>query len=49
MEEHPVQTKTAHRFVELRVAVALVARDRVAEMRRVHADLMSPASSDRDL
>ena len=40
VQEHAPQAEAFERRVELLVAVALVARDRVAEMRGMHADLM---------
>jgi len=42
VEEHPPQTEAPHRGVELGIAVAVVASDRVPEVRRVHADLVRP-------
>ncbi len=35
MEEHPVQPEALHGFVEPRIAVTVVARDRMAGVRRV--------------
>src|SRR5262245_61711277 len=49
MQEQALQPLLAHRAIELAIAVLLVARDRMSDVCRMHADLVRAPGLDRDL
>src|SRR5262245_17805631 len=44
VEEHPLESGTRQHLVEREVAVFVIARDREADVRQLHPDLVSAAS-----